>query len=94
MEIKYKGIKVSFDGRLSQFEAEHYAETQIEKWQDKKLSSVRLEIDEDDPDFVIAIPIEITKFERIRRVTGYLVGNMDRWSTAKRAEERDRVKHK
>ncbi|MBR1988375.1 MAG: anaerobic ribonucleoside-triphosphate reductase [Clostridia bacterium] len=32
-------------------------------------------------------------FERIRRITGYLVGTMDRWNNAKAAEERDRVKH-
>ena len=32
-------------------------------------------------------------FERIRRITGYLVGPMDKWNDAKRAEERDRVKH-
>ncbi len=33
------------------------------------------------------------KFERIRRITGYLVGTTDRWNNAKRAEERERVKH-
>ena len=33
------------------------------------------------------------KFERIRRITGYLVGTIDRWNDAKRAEEHDRVKH-
>ena len=33
------------------------------------------------------------KFERIRRITGYLVGTLDKWNDAKRAEERDRVKH-
>lgn len=32
-------------------------------------------------------------FERIRRITGYLVGTIDRWNNAKRAEEQDRVKH-
>ncbi len=32
-------------------------------------------------------------FERIRRITGYLVGTMDLWNSAKRAEEKDRVKH-
>ena len=32
-------------------------------------------------------------FERIRRITGYLVGTLDRFNNAKRAEERDRVKH-
>lgn len=33
------------------------------------------------------------KFERIRRITGYLVGTLERFNDAKRAEERDRVKH-
>ena len=32
-------------------------------------------------------------FDRIRRITGYLVGTMDRFNNAKKAEERDRVKH-
>lgn len=33
------------------------------------------------------------KFERIRRITGYLVGTTDRWNNAKQSEEKDRVKH-
>ena len=33
------------------------------------------------------------KFERIRRVTGYLVGTLDRFNDAKKAEVHDRVKH-
>ncbi|MCT4779915.1 MULTISPECIES: anaerobic ribonucleoside triphosphate reductase [Exiguobacterium] len=33
------------------------------------------------------------EIERIRRITGYLVGTMDRWNEAKRAEEQDRVRH-
>ena len=36
---------------------------------------------------------EGVKFERIRRITGYLVGTLDRFNNAKRAEEHDRVKH-
>ncbi|MEA5020192.1 MAG: anaerobic ribonucleoside triphosphate reductase [Gordonibacter sp.] len=32
-------------------------------------------------------------FERIRRITGYLVGTLDRFNDAKRAEESDRIKH-
>ena len=32
-------------------------------------------------------------FERIRRITGYLVGTMDHWNNAKSSEEKDRVKH-
>ena len=33
------------------------------------------------------------KFQRVRRITGYLVGTLKRFNNAKRAEERDRVKH-
>jgi anaerobic ribonucleoside-triphosphate reductase len=33
------------------------------------------------------------KFERIRRITGYITGTLERWNNAKKAEERDRVKH-
>lgn len=33
------------------------------------------------------------KFERIRRITGYLVGTIDRFNDSKRAEVEDRVKH-
>lgn len=36
---------------------------------------------------------EGVNFERIRRITGYLVGTVDRFNNAKRAEEHDRVKH-
>ena len=36
---------------------------------------------------------EGVKFERIRRITGYLVGTLDKWCDAKKAEQRDRVKH-
>ena len=32
-------------------------------------------------------------FDRIRRITGYLVGTLDRFNDAKRCEEHDRVKH-
>ena len=33
------------------------------------------------------------RFERIRRITGYLVGGLERFNDGKQAEERDRVKH-
>ena len=33
------------------------------------------------------------KFERLRRITGYLVGTLERWNDAKKAEEKARVKH-
>ena len=36
---------------------------------------------------------ESESFERLRRITGYLVGSLDRWNDGKRAEEAARVKH-
>lgn len=36
---------------------------------------------------------ENVNFERIRRITGYLVGTVERFNNGKRAEEKDRVKH-
>ena len=49
---------------------------------------------EHDPDGVRLDYIVVQrKFERIRRITGYLVGTIDRWNNAKQSEERERVKH-
>lgn len=36
---------------------------------------------------------EGVEFERIRRITGYLVGTVERFNNGKKAEEHDRVKH-
>lgn len=36
---------------------------------------------------------EGVRFQRVRRVTGYLVGTLDRFNNGKRSEEHDRVKH-
>lgn len=47
----------------------------------------------DDGDVDLSYVARNQKFERIRRVTGYLVGTLDRWNDAKQAEEKDRVKH-
>lgn len=38
-------------------------------------------------------PIPEQNFERLRRITGYLVGSLERWNDGKKAEERERVKH-
>lgn len=38
--------------------------------------------------------IDEVPFERIRRITGYLVGSLDKWNNAKKAEEQDRRTHK
>lgn len=52
-----------------------------------------LELTIDGEDVEMKYEFEPLKFERIRRITGYLVGTVDRWNDAKRAEEHERVKH-
>ena len=52
-----------------------------------------LELTIDGENVDIAYDLSPMPFERIRRITGYLVGTMDRWNDAKTAEESDRVKH-
>lgn len=47
-----------------------------------------------DGDYVDAsYEYDTVPFQRIRRITGYLVGTLDRFNDGKRAEEHDRVKH-
>lgn len=65
------------------------------KAENRKLESLVLEVDADDPDYVkLHYFVKPVPFERIRRITGYLVGTLDSFNNAKRAEERDRVKHR
>ena len=47
----------------------------------------------DGKDIEISYDLAPAPFDRIRRITGYLVGTMDRWNDAKTSEEADRVKH-
>ena len=47
----------------------------------------------DGEDIEITYSLAPVPFDRIRRITGYLVGSMNRWNDAKTAEEHDRVKH-
>jgi len=50
-------------------------------------------VDFDGEDALLDYEMPRVPFERIRRITGYLVGTTDRWNNAKQAEEHDRVKH-
>lgn len=63
----------------------------LEKKYNRKLKSLDINIDGDFAD--LNYEFEQVPFERIRRITGYLVGTMDHWNNAKAAEEGDRVKH-
>ena len=59
-----------------------------------ELESFKVYEDDENSDKVsIDVTSKSRRFERIRRITGYLTGTVDRWNDAKRAELNDRVKH-
>lgn len=79
-------------GEITEMEQEQYVELVRRKNPHKKIDELTLKICDDD--YVeMSYTFEPVPFERIRRITGYLVGTTDRFNNAKRAEERDRVKH-
>ena len=79
-------------GEMSQAEINSYIDRAQKLYPEKTIQTIDLKIDGDfvDVDYHFAdVP-----FQRIRRITGYLVGTLDRFNDAKRAEVRDRVKMK
>ena len=78
------------DGELPEDEIARYVARGREKY-GSKLKGIDIKVD---GDFVeLTYDIGRIPFQRIRRITGYLVGTMDRWNDAKTAEEADRTKH-
>lgn len=76
---------------LSEKEIAAYQERGSKKYGDT-LKGIDIVVDGDEVElhYYLVNPIP---FERVRRITGYLVGTMDKWNDAKRAEEKERVKH-
>ena len=75
---------------ISAEEKQAYIDRGVEKY-GRALEKVEVKLDDEFADihyYTAKLP-----FERIRRITGYLVGTLDRFNNAKRAEEKDRVKH-
>ena len=75
---------------LPQAELEAYIQRGKEAEPKKELSKIEINVDGEFVDLKYHYNIP---FERIRRITGYLVGTTDRWNNAKKAELKDRVKH-
>ena len=82
----FDGVDVVFIGLddISEAEPQHYVDYVRERTKEplKKDGTVNLNYELQGP-----------KFERIRRITGYLTGDLNSWNDSKRSEEHDRVKH-
>ena len=81
MQRTIDGIQIQVSEEIPEEELLAYAARGREKEIDGEYVNIHYYTDE-------AIP-----FNRLRRITGYLVGSLSRWNNAKRAEEHDRVKH-
>ncbi len=78
-------------GELPQEEIDRYVEYVQRKNGYKEIEKLEIAVD---GDFVnLTWTLKPESFQRIRRITGYLVGTMEQWNNAKVAEEQDRVKH-
>ena len=77
-------------GTLPQQEIDAYIDRAREKY-GKTPQGIDIKVDGDYVE--LSYDFGDVPFQRIRRITGYLVGTLDRFNNAKRAEEHDRVKH-
>ncbi len=78
-------------GQLAEQEIRTYIDALKEQNPDKCIKTVEFTVDGEYVD--MKYTYDTVPFERIRRITGYLVGTVDRFNDAKRAEVEDRVKH-
>ncbi|WP_295090174.1 anaerobic ribonucleoside-triphosphate reductase [Ruminococcus sp.] len=78
-------------GEMSQAEIDEYVRQIRKKHPDRIIKKLMLTIDGEFVD--IQYNYDTVPFERIRRITGYLVGTLDRFNDAKKAEESQRIKH-
>ena len=87
------GIDVTVNGieNMSEQEIQGYIDY-VQEQNEEQLGALSISLAADG-NVALDYDLRPEKFERIRRITGYLVGTIDRWNDAKRAEEHDRVKH-
>ena len=83
-------MSIIITGNADSKEAQAYVDY-LESKYNRKLDRLDIKIDGEYAD--LDYTFSNVPFERIRRITGYLVGTMDNWNDAKSAEEADRVKH-
>ena len=78
-------------GIIDQQELNAYLARASEKYPHGTVQSMDIHVDGEYVDLTYHLASQ--PFSRIRRITGYLVGDMSHWNDAKAAEEHDRVKH-
>lgn len=99
-DLVVKGFAYLNDTRISSVGVENVTEEEAGKYLDEikkqypeeKITTLEIK-GVGNSHVELSYSVQPPKFIRIRRITGYLVGELDRFNDAKRAEEGDRVKH-
>ena len=85
-------MKVNVIGdTIPQEEIDAYIAYGKKKYSNREITEMTVKIDGEFVD--LQYSFADVPFDRIRRITGYLVGTLDRFNNGKRSEEHDRVKH-
>lgn len=94
MKYTIDGVAVTIkNGTIPEEEATAYVDRGRELY-GKNLTEIIATLDPDDPEMIsLEYKWNNAPFHRLRRITGYLVGNLTRWNNGKLAEHNDRVKH-
>lgn len=91
--MMFDNVEVQADtNEFSADELKYYVEVAKSKFPKMTLTHLKVELSTDGG-VDLKYRFEGVKFERIRRITGYLTGDLNSWNNAKRAEESERVKH-
>lgn len=90
--LKIDEVSVTCPKEMTKKEAGKYVQHIKDKYSNQQLLTLSIKVS-DDGYVDLHSTFEKLPFERIRRITGYLVGTTDRWNNAKQAEEKARVKH-
>lgn len=86
-------MEVSIKGNISEEEKQAYVRHAVETHPDREIAMLEIDADGEYANLTYHFTEPNVPFQRIRRITGYLVGDMSHWNNAKRDEEGDRVKH-
>lgn len=79
------------NGEIFEIEKRAYANYMQKQYPNERIETLEITLDGDEVD--LNVTFATVAFQRIRRITGYLVDTIDRFNDAKRSEVNDRVKH-
>lgn len=91
-KVRMISMTVTVEGsQISEAERKEYEKYVREKYKDQDIELLKIKIDGENVD--LETHMKSKGFERVRRITGYLVGTLDRFNDGKLAEVKDRVPH-